>query len=113
MTKQDFSISKKPDAWNTLGKHAYSNKQKISPPKTKNFQKKNSDIFHISALNIDCGYSLEPPQRGGSNEYPQCFQAKKKKKKKRKIMYTSVTSIFTIQKWGLRGSELYRRVFVM
>ena len=81
MTKQDFSISKKPDAWNTLGKHAYSNKQKISPPKTKNFQIKNSDIFHISALNIDCGYSLEPPQRGGSNEYPQCFQAKKKKEK--------------------------------
>ena len=32
---------------------------------------KNSDIFHISAQNIDCGYSLEPPQRGGSNEYPQ------------------------------------------
>ena len=33
--------------------------------------KKNSDIFHISAQNIDCGYSLEPPRRGGSNEYPQ------------------------------------------
>ena len=30
---------------------------------------KNSDIFHISAQNIDCGYSLEPPRRGGSNEY--------------------------------------------
>ena len=28
-------------------------------------------IFLISALNIDCGYSLEPPRRGGSNEYPQ------------------------------------------
>ena len=28
-------------------------------------------IFLISAQNIDCGYSLEPPQRGGSNEYPQ------------------------------------------
>ena len=28
-------------------------------------------MFHISAQNIDCGYSLEPPQRGGSNEYPQ------------------------------------------
>ena len=28
----------------------------------------NSDIFHISAQNIDCGYSLEPPRRGGSNE---------------------------------------------
>ena len=32
---------------------------------------KNSDIFYISAQNIDCGYSLEPPRRGGSNEYPQ------------------------------------------
>ena len=38
------------------------------------------------AQNIDCGYSLEPPQRGGSNEYPQsmfwsnlCFGAKIRK----------------------------------
>ena len=28
-------------------------------------------IFLISAKNIDCGYSLEPPRWGGSNEYPQ------------------------------------------
>ena len=28
-------------------------------------------IFIISAQNIDCGYSLEPPRRGGSSEYPQ------------------------------------------
>ena len=27
-------------------------------------------IFLISAQKIDCGYSLEPPRRGGSNEYP-------------------------------------------
>ena len=33
--------------------------------------KKNSDIFRIPAQNIDCGYTLEPPRRGGSNEYPQ------------------------------------------
>ena len=26
------------------------------------FSDKNSDIFHISAQNIDCGYSLEPPR---------------------------------------------------
>ena len=39
--------------------------------KNENFQLKISDIFHISAQNIDCGYSLEPPRRGGSNEYPQ------------------------------------------
>ena len=54
----------------TLRKHAYSNILKILPPKNENFQMKNSDIFHISAQNIDCGYSLEPPRRGGSNEYP-------------------------------------------
>ena len=37
---------------------------------------KNSDIFHISTLNIDCGYSLEPPRRDGSNEYHKlCFWA--------------------------------------
>ena len=35
------------------------------------FQIKNSDIFHIYVQNIDCGYSLESPRRGGSNEYPQ------------------------------------------
>ena len=28
-------------------------------------------IFLISAQNIDCRYSLEPPRQGGSNEYPQ------------------------------------------
>ena len=35
------------------------------------FQIKTSDIFHISTQNTDYGYSLEPPRRGGSNEYPQ------------------------------------------
>ena len=28
-------------------------------------------IFLIFAQNIDCGYPLEPPRRGGSNKYPQ------------------------------------------
>ena len=27
--------------------------------------------FLIFAPKIDCGYSLEPPRRGGSNVYPQ------------------------------------------
>ena len=54
-----------------LLKHAYSNILKILPPKNENFQIKKSDIFHNSAQNIDCGYSLDPPRRGGSNEYPQ------------------------------------------
>ena len=49
---------------------------------TKNckFSDKNSDIFHISAQNIDCGYSLEPPRRGGSNQYPQSMFLSKNKK---------------------------------
>ena len=39
--------------------------------KTENFQLKHCDSFYISAQNINCGYVLEPPRRGGSNEYPQ------------------------------------------
>ena len=45
----------------TLRKHAYSNILRILPPKTENFQMKNSGSFHISAQKKDCGYSLEPP----------------------------------------------------
>ena len=86
----------------SLRKHAYSNIQKILPPKNENFHIKKSDIFHISAQNIDCGYSLEPPRRGGSNEYPQSiFWAEI-----RKLMYTHVNPSFTIQKWGLRGVNI-------
>ena len=55
---------------NTLRKHAYSNILKILPAKKEKKSNKNSDIFHIPAQNIDCGYSLEPPLRGDSNEYP-------------------------------------------
>ena len=82
----------------------------IFTSKTENFQiKKNSDVLHISAQDIDCGYSLEPPRRGGSNEYQQSMFLRRI----RKIMYTPVNPSFTIKKWGLRGSKLYRYVFVM
>ena len=37
-------------------------------------------FFHISAQNIDYGYSSEPPRRGGSNEYPQSMFLSKNKK---------------------------------
>ena len=40
---------------------------------------KKNDIFNIFAQNIDWGYTLEPPRRGGSNEYPQSmFRIKNK-----------------------------------
>ena len=54
--------------------------RKKSPPKTENFQIKNFDIFHISAQDIDCGYPLVPPRRGGSNEYIQSMILSKNKK---------------------------------
>ena len=44
------------------------------------FSDKKSDIFHISAQNIDYGYSLEPPCWGGSNEYPQSMLLSRNKK---------------------------------
>ena len=76
---------------------------------TKNwrFSDKNSDI-HISAENIDCGYSLEPPHWGSSNEYPQSmFLAKKKNN-----VYPCKPKFYCI-KVGFKGSELHRYVFVM
>ena len=49
---------------------------------TKNwkFSDKTSDIFRNSAHNIVCRYSLEPPRRGDSNEYPQSMFLSRNKK---------------------------------
>ena len=60
--------------------------------KNDNFQMKFFYIFLIFAQNKDCGYTLEPPQRGGSNEYPQSMFWSKKKKN----MYTRVNPTFSI-----------------
>ena len=93
----------------SLRKHAYSNILKILPPKKVNFQINFFIFFHISAQNIDCGYSLEPPRRGVlTSTNSLCFRAEISK-----ITYTPVNPSFTIQKWGWRGSTLNRRVFVM
>ena len=74
-----------------------------------NFQIKNSGMFHITSHNIDYGYSLEPPWRGGSNEYTKIYVFSKI----RKIMYTPYKSQFFYIKMGFKGSKLYRRVFVL
>ena len=65
-------------------------------------------IFLISARNIDCEYSLEPPHRGGSNEYPQS------------MFWTEIWKIseFFIWKFSDFGGEIFymylnRHVFVM
>ena len=66
-------------------------------------------FFHISAQNIDCGYSLEPPRRGGSNEYPHSMFLSRNKENN---IYPCKPQFYYI-KVGFKGSKLYRRVFVM
>ena len=65
-------------------------------------------IFLISAQNIDCGYSLEPPHRSGSNDYPQsiCFQQKYEKYRN----FLSENFHFLVVKFSV---YLNRHVFVM
>ena len=94
--------------WNTkpyfsaLWKQTYSYILKILPPKNENFQIKISDIFHISAQNIDCGYSLEPPWRGGSNKYPQSMLLSRNKKNN---VYPSKPQFYYI-KVGFKGVKI-------
>ena len=59
--------------------------------------------------NIDCGYSLEPPRRGGSNEYPQSMFMSRNKKNNE---YPCKPQFYYI-KVGFKGVKLYRQVFVM
>ena len=60
-----------------------------------------SGSFHMSAQNIDCGYSLEPPPRGGSNEYPQSMFLSRNKKNN---VYPCKLEFYCI-KVGFKGSN--------
>ena len=63
-------------------------------------------FFLIFAQNIDCGYKLEPPRRGGSNEYHNlCFGAKL-----RKIGLPPHTP-FLLYKSGVHGGIHYTDMF--
>ena len=64
----------------TLRKLAHAIYRNFFGCKNQNFHRKNVDIFLIFAQNIYCGYTLEPPHRGGSNEYPQSMFWSKNKK---------------------------------
>ena len=61
-----------------------------------------SGSFHISAQNIDCGYSLEPPRSGGSNEYPQSMFLSRNKKNN---VYPSIPQFYHI-KVGFKGVKI-------
>ena len=68
---------------------------------------KNSDILHISAQNIDCGYSLEPPQRGSSNEYPQSMFLSRNKKNN---VFSCKPQFYNI-KVGFKGVKIVQACF--
>ena len=70
--------------------------------KTENFQIKNSNSFHISAKNIDCGYSLEPPRRGGSNDNPQYMFLSRNKEHN---VYPCKSQFFYV-KVGVKGVKI-------
>ena len=71
------------------------------------FQQKFFDIFLIFAQNIDCGYTLEPPRRGGSNEYPQSMFWSKNKKNR----YAPCIPQFFYIKVGFKGVFIARTCF--
>ena len=91
----------------TLRKHAYSNILKIVPPKKENFQMKNSGSFHISVQSIDCGYSLEPPRPGGSNELSHSMFLSRNK---RKNVYPCKPQFYCV-KVGFEGGQHYIGMF--
>ena len=87
----------------TLREHTYSNLLKISPPKNSSFQiNVLIFFFHISAQNIDCGYSFGPPCRGGSDEYPQSMLLSRNKKNN---VYPCKLQFYYI-KVGLKGVKI-------
>ena len=67
----------------------------------------NFDIFNIFTQNIDCGYTLEPPRRYDSNEYPQsiCFGSEI-----RKYIYPCKPKFF-LYKSGLQWGILFMACF--
>ena len=58
---------------------------------------------------MDCGCSLEPPCRGGSNEYPQSMFLSRNKENN---VYPCKPHFYYI-KVGFKGVKLYRYVFMM
>ena len=67
--------------------------------KNESFHWKTFDIVLIFPQSIDCWYTLEPPRRGGSNEYPQSMFWRKNMKN----MYTPAYPQICHIKVGYKG----------
>ena len=81
--------------------------RKFHLQKTEHFQIKSSYIFQFSAQNIDCRYPLEPPRRGGSNEYSQSMFLSGNKKNN---VYPCKPQFYYI-KVGFKGGQYYIGMF--
>ena len=72
------------------------------------FSDKNLWLFSYFSLNIDCGYSLEPPRRGRSNGYPQSMFSRKNKKNN---VYRCKPQLYYI-KVGFKGLKIIKACFL-
>ena len=68
---------------------------------------KKSGSFHFSAQDLDCGYLLEPPRRGSSNEYPHSMFSSRNKKIN---LYPSKPQFYCVYV-GFKGGQNYIGVF--
>ena len=75
--------------------------------KEKKIHKKILIFFHISAQNINYGYSLESPRRGGSNEYLQSMFLSWNKKNN---VYPRKPQFYYI-KVGVKGAKIIYACF--
>ena len=91
----------------TLRKHAHVIYRFTYVVKIESFQDEKNDIFIIFAQNKDCGHTLEPPRRGGSNKYPQSMFCRKNKKNR----YTPAYPSFFLYKSGVQGGIHFMDIF--
>ena len=88
--------------WNLTKTSPFKYTEHFTTNKMKIFGSKFRFFFHISAQNIDCGYSLEPPQRGGSNEYSHSMFLRRNKKNN---VYPCKPHVYYI-KVGFKGVKI-------
>ena len=70
--------------------------------------KKIFDMFLFFPENIDCGYTLELPRQGGSDEFPQSLFWNKNKKNK---YIPANPSFLYIYKSGAEGDIFFKDIF--
>ena len=86
-------------------------KKKSSAAIIENFTRKKNVIFDIFAQNINCGYTLELPRRGGSNEYPQFMFWTKNKEKRNTSAYPSFAIYIIVGLKVVEGGIHYTDTF--